>query len=655
MILIRIYYLIYHLGYKQQGQAAIDNVNLFHHLFYEGEVDIYTIDDPVKKKAIIGFINNFGQIAPQLFKKAHPVKKAYVRSGTITSTSSNTFFGSNIQINQLNSMNSLSTPPLTANTIGGQNIQQSSTPTSNPNSITPLTPLFSSMLGGSSSSNISNQQSLLACDRLIMHNLLNLVQTNHIIKELRGSVGQIIQQEKNILAVEQNKVLIPPQFNKYVAFGYADGSIRIGNYESDRAFSIFESDLLPCTDEILCCTVANSRTMITGGTNSVISVYRLKNKLSKIELLQNLYGHSEAITCLAASSAFGILVSGSRDRTCIIWDLNKLAFVRQLGAEYLEQTNEIKEKLKFVNIGSQQRGDNLNFKSFQKTGTEMSENNQNQFNIFSAPISAICINDLNGDISTCCNTQIFIWTINGDLLACVDIFNYQYSNIHCENRLTSMMNAPSNVQILCCTFSLYKEYDENNIFVVGCSDGTIRIYSMRYIQILMDENEMDTGFGNVNITDNISQESVDELINQVNELTNRDDDETPINSKPNNRKHLIRSEECETKNEPNDENLMIVNKDEMVRRMSLITVQTESQIQDDESDDEDNKRMDYYQSNQIMDRETNGIKRLERKSTKRKNRAHCPKLDISGTLMIDSPNRDHLGQNDQKLKPGTFV
>jgi WD repeat and FYVE domain-containing protein 3 len=28
-------------GYRQQGQAAVDAVNVFHHLFYEGNVDIY--------------------------------------------------------------------------------------------------------------------------------------------------------------------------------------------------------------------------------------------------------------------------------------------------------------------------------------------------------------------------------------------------------------------------------------------------------------------------------------------------------------------------------------------------------------------------------------------------------------------------------------
>lgn len=43
----------------------------------------FSIDDPLKKNATIGFINNFGQIPKQLFKKAHPSKKMSQRSSTI--------------------------------------------------------------------------------------------------------------------------------------------------------------------------------------------------------------------------------------------------------------------------------------------------------------------------------------------------------------------------------------------------------------------------------------------------------------------------------------------------------------------------------------------------------------------------------------------
>lgn len=74
-------------GCKQQGNAAVEAYNVFHHLFYEGNVDIYNIDDPLKKNATIGFINNFGQIPKQLFKKPHPCKKMQSNRHIIIDTS----------------------------------------------------------------------------------------------------------------------------------------------------------------------------------------------------------------------------------------------------------------------------------------------------------------------------------------------------------------------------------------------------------------------------------------------------------------------------------------------------------------------------------------------------------------------------------------
>ncbi|VDN02986.1 unnamed protein product [Thelazia callipaeda] len=62
-------------GYKQLGDFATEANNVYHHLFYEGNVDFENIEDPLTRNATIGFINNFGQIPSQLFKKPHPQKK----------------------------------------------------------------------------------------------------------------------------------------------------------------------------------------------------------------------------------------------------------------------------------------------------------------------------------------------------------------------------------------------------------------------------------------------------------------------------------------------------------------------------------------------------------------------------------------------------
>jgi hypothetical protein len=39
-------------GYKQEGPAAIEATNVFHHLFYEGAVNVDDISDPMERSAV---------------------------------------------------------------------------------------------------------------------------------------------------------------------------------------------------------------------------------------------------------------------------------------------------------------------------------------------------------------------------------------------------------------------------------------------------------------------------------------------------------------------------------------------------------------------------------------------------------------------------
>ena len=79
---------------------------------------------------------------------------------------------------------------------------------------------------------------------------------------------------------------------------------------------------------VLCPT---SRFVITAGTNTVINIWEMgKNRHKRLHLKTRLTGHADTITCLTASQAYRILISGSVDQTCIVWDLNRLHFIRQL-------------------------------------------------------------------------------------------------------------------------------------------------------------------------------------------------------------------------------------------------------------------------------------------------------------------------------------
>nr|XP_032805834.1 WD repeat and FYVE domain-containing protein 3-like isoform X3 [Petromyzon marinus] len=288
-------------GCKQQGPMAVASTNVFHHLFYEGQVDIYSITDPLKLTATIGFINNFGQIPKQLFKKPHPAK----RVGSKPS--------------------------------GDTNPGASAGP---------------------------------ARDCLFFHHLDCLTPSPVPLKELKGPVGQIVCTERGVLAVEENKVLLPPGFQRTFSWGFADLSCRLCNYDTDKAPVVFE-----CMWEwgpLLCAVCPDAKTVVCGGTATVLCVWEMqgggKDRKPTVGLKQVLYGHTDAVTCVAFSSAYHVLVSGSRDRTCIVWDLNKLCFVTQLRGH-------------------------------------------------SGPIAAACVNELTGDIVSCSGTSLFVWSVNGEPLA----------------------------------------------------------------------------------------------------------------------------------------------------------------------------------------------------------------------------------------------
>lgn len=58
-------------GSKQKGEAAVEAVNVFHHLSYKGAKDLDAIDDPMERLATIGIIHNFGQTPGQIFQRPH--------------------------------------------------------------------------------------------------------------------------------------------------------------------------------------------------------------------------------------------------------------------------------------------------------------------------------------------------------------------------------------------------------------------------------------------------------------------------------------------------------------------------------------------------------------------------------------------------------
>lgn len=58
-------------GFKQRGEAALEATNVFHHLTYEGAVNLDDIKDEHERISTIGIIHNFGQTPKQVFSRPH--------------------------------------------------------------------------------------------------------------------------------------------------------------------------------------------------------------------------------------------------------------------------------------------------------------------------------------------------------------------------------------------------------------------------------------------------------------------------------------------------------------------------------------------------------------------------------------------------------
>jgi beige protein homolog 1 len=271
-------------GHKQKGEAALEAVNVFHHLSYQGAKDLDSITDPVERLATIGIIHNFGQTPYQVFQKAHPareeIRHKYKRLDTAAE--------------------SLTRLPF---------------------------PLLNSEERVASLS-FSSKQDRLLCSAAFRLN-------------------------------------IPPAYEKYMEWGFADGSVRLYAADSRKLLGHFEHLHI---GQLSSAIFADSRTLVTAGTDCTVSIWTLLESGKDVDLQprSSLFGHRTTVSVLALSRSFSALLSASTDGTVILWDLNRLEFVRILTKH--------------------------------------------------RPVGCARINDVNGNIVLCHGSRIVMYTLNGDLL-----------------------------------------------------------------------------------------------------------------------------------------------------------------------------------------------------------------------------------------------
>lgn len=96
---------------------------------------------------------------------------------------------------------------------------------------------------------------------------------------------------------------------------------------------------------VACSAFSDPFTLLTGGSDNFVLLWRVIHSSSssssssastngtRLKLSHLMRGHSDQVVCITASRAWSLIVSGSRDGSAIVWDLNRASYVRSLWHE----------------------------------------------------------------------------------------------------------------------------------------------------------------------------------------------------------------------------------------------------------------------------------------------------------------------------------
>ncbi len=138
-----------------------------------------------------------------------------------------------------------------------------------------------------------------------------------------------------LLTVGPNQLLTTVPFESQsrlqyqrVAWGFPDGTLRVSLLDDDALQMLYKNmHDGPIAVAILSPDLC---TLITGGQDSVLGVWRKQHLADRFEYVTSLCGHHSSICALAMTKTYSLIVSGARDSTLLVWDLNRLTCIRRL-------------------------------------------------------------------------------------------------------------------------------------------------------------------------------------------------------------------------------------------------------------------------------------------------------------------------------------
>ncbi|PNI55240.1 LYST isoform 4 [Pan troglodytes] len=357
-------------GYKQKGKASVQAINVFHPATYFG-MDVSAVEDPVQRRALETMIKTYGQTPRQLFHMAHvsrPGAKLNIEGELPAAVGLLVQFAFRETREQVKEITYPSPLSWIKGLKWGEYVGSPSAP---------VPVICFSQPHGERFGSLQALPTRAICG--LSRNFCLLM---------------TYSKEQGVRSMNSTDI----QWSAILSWGYADNILRLKSKQSEPPVNFIQSSQQYQVTS--CAWVPDSCQLFTGSKCGVITAYanRLTSSTpSEIEMETqiHLYGHTEEITSLFVCKPYSILISVSRDGTCIIWDLNRLCYVQSLAGH-------------------------------------------------KSPVTAVSASETSGDIATVCDSagggsDLRLWTVNGDLVG----------HVHCREIICSVAfsNQPEGISI----------------------------------------------------------------------------------------------------------------------------------------------------------------------------------------------------------------
>lgn len=308
-------------GYKQRGKPAVEAANIFYYLTYEGAVDLDTMEDELQRSAIEDQIANFGQTPIQIFRKKHP------RRGPPIPIARPLYFAPD-SINLSSIVSSTSHPPSAVLYVGT---------------------LDSNIV-------LVNQGLTLSVKMWLTTQLQSGGNfTFSSFQEPLFGVGYDVLSARKIGSPLAENVELGAQCFAILQTPTENFLISCGNWENSfQVISLSDGRMVQSTrqhkDVVSCVAVTDDGCFLaTGSYDTTVMVWEvLRARITEKRVRNNptelarkdyviaetpfhiLCGHDDIITCLCASVELDLVISGSKDGTCVFHTLREGKYVRSL-------------------------------------------------------------------------------------------------------------------------------------------------------------------------------------------------------------------------------------------------------------------------------------------------------------------------------------